>query len=165
MWVGKTAAMRTFRIRATGVSCLIIAFINFLKLMQNQKTIDKFFFVSLGCRALLVAVKNRLSLPYYKKNFSQIQHNFIVIRIVIRHGFYDFSVPLFCMYAVSKGSDSICLKFRQIVSCECRAPRSRCRQKHKITKYTRTVVGSIDEIITKLWFITKNKIDLHDLYR
>ena len=84
---------------------------------------------------------------------------------MIRHGFYDFSVPLFCMYAVSKGSDSICLKFRQIVSCECRAPRSRCRQKHKITKYTRTVVGSIDEIITKLWFITKSKIDLHDLYR
>ena len=25
--------------------------------------------------------------------------------------------------------------------------------------------SSIDEIITKLWFITKSKIDLHDLYR
>jgi hypothetical protein len=25
--------------------------------------------------------------------------------------------------------------------------------------------NSIDKIITKLWFITKSKIDLHDLYR
>ena len=78
----------------------------------------------------------RISLPY-KKKLTQIQHNLIVIKIVIRHGSHDFSVPLFCVYAVSKGSDSICLKFRQIVSCECRAPRSRCRQKHKITKYVR----------------------------
>ena len=72
LWVGKTAAMRSFRIRSTRVSCLITdfwiqiitTFINFLKLLQNQKPIDKFFLVSLGCRALFVAVKNGPSLPY-----------------------------------------------------------------------------------------------------
>ena len=90
--------------------------------------------MSLGCRA----VKNMPFLPY-KNKCAQIKHKLIVVRIVIRQDFHDFSVPLFCMYAVSKGSDSICLKFRQIVSCECRAPRSRCRQKHKITKYIRIV--------------------------
>ena len=108
--------------------------LDFSKLIFQKSSTDQ----QGSCRDLLVAVKDKPSLTY-KKKFTQIQHNLIVVRIVIRQDFHDLSVPLFSMYAVSKGSDSICLKFRQIVSCECRAPRSRCRQKHKITKYIRTI--------------------------